>query len=462
MSSRASSRCPAATSRGPTRGRVFTVADGEAGSEPVLVLSYGFWRERFGASPDALGESLRVDGVPHRVIGVLPAGVHFPYAQTAYLAPVRLNALDAAACVPGAAAAAPAGAATGTRACAPLFLSLLERARALPGVQAAAFADSLPLTHCGGDFVFDAQGHPRSPRELAFDASGRVVTPGYFSALGIRLLRGRSLRPQDETGASRAVVISRGLAHRLWPNRNPIGRQIENVQDETASETWDPAKALTVVGVVGDTRDGVTSAENAGPSAGFGDAVYLPLTPARARPAMYVILRSQSGIVATASSLRAATGALAAGALVTRVCSMNAVVAGSMAASRSLGLLLIAFAGLALIIGGVGVYSLIAYVVGWRAREFGIRLALGAPRWRIMSAVLRGGLGLALSGVALGLTATMLLGGLLRRFLFGVRPLDPATFAAVALIMALLALVASWSPARRAARLDPVAALRLE
>ena len=141
---------------------------------------------------------------------------------------------------------------------------------------------------------------------------------------------------------------------------------------------------------------------------------------------------------------------------------MNEVIAAAESTSRSLTILLLTFGGLALVIGGVGVYSLIAYVVSWRTREFGIRLALGAQRWQIVQGVVRQSLLLAFGGCALGLAAAALVAQLLRGFLFGVRAVDPVTYCAVPLLMTLLALAASWIPARRAAAVDPMTTLRME
>jgi ABC-type antimicrobial peptide transport system permease subunit len=147
---------------------------------------------------------------------------------------------------------------------------------------------------------------------------------------------------------------------------------------------------------------------------------------------------------------------------VTRVRSLGEVIAASESAPRSLTVLLLTFGALAVVIGGVGVYSLIAYIVSWRTREIGIRLALGAQRWQIVGGVVRQSLFLALCGSAIGLTAAGFVAQLLRTFLFGVHAVDPMTFGAVAALMIGLALAAAWIPARRAASVDPMKTLRME
>ncbi len=212
---------------------------------------------------------------------------------------------------------------------------------------------------------------------------------------------------------------------------------------------------MTVVGVVNNTHEGSLAS-------GFGDEVYLPMTPVRQRPTMYVLLRTRSGVQAAAAELRRTVAEIDAQVPVTRVRSLNEVVATSESAPRSLTILLLAFGGLAVVIGGVGVYSLIAYIVSWRTREIGIRLALGAQRWQIMQGIVRQSLVLALGGSAAGLAGAALVAQLLRGFLFGVKAVDPVTFCAVPVLMTLLALTAAWVPARRAASVDPIKTLRME
>jgi ABC-type antimicrobial peptide transport system permease subunit len=163
-----------------------------------------------------------------------------------------------------------------------------------------------------------------------------------------------------------------------------------------------------------------------------------------------------------ASELRRAVAELNPAVPVTRLRSLNEVVSATESMPRSLTVLLLAFGGLAVMIGGIGVYSLIAYIVSWRTREIGIRLALGAHRWQIIKSVMRQSLVLALGGSVLGLVAAALAAQLLRNFLFGVRAVDPITFCAVPLLMTALALMAAWLPARRAASVDPMKTLRSE
>jgi ABC-type antimicrobial peptide transport system permease subunit len=177
---------------------------------------------------------------------------------------------------------------------------------------------------------------------------------------------------------------------------------------------------------------------------------------------MYVLLRSMATTETAAAELRQAVAAIDPGVPVTRMRTLDELVASSQSASRSLTILLLSFGGLAVVIGGVGVYSLIAYIVSWRTREIGIRLALGAQRWQIVQGVVRQSLVLALGGCAAGLVAAALAGQLLQSFLFGVKPVDAVTFGAVPVLMTALALIAAWVPARRAASVDPMKTLRSE
>jgi predicted permease len=339
--------------------------------------------------------------------------------------------------------------------CNAFYQTLLEQFRGMAGQQAVAVADSLPLNARAGNYVYDAEGHPRAARQGALLATSRTVSPGYFSALGITLVRGRLLENQDLSGTTRAVIVNQQMAERLWPHEDPIGRHLLSVGDEPTPTVWVANKAVIVVGVVHNTHE-------AGLAGGFGDEVYLPMTPDREQPVMYALARMQTSTQTGTQELRSAVGVVDAQVPVTRVRTLNEVVAASESAPRSLALLLLVFGGLALAIGGVGVYSLIAYIVSWRLREIGIRLALGAQRNQIVGAVVRQSVILALGGSAGGLFAAAFAGRLLQGFLFDVHAMDPITYAAVAVIMVLVALAAAWIPAQRAASVDPIKTLRME
>jgi predicted permease len=339
--------------------------------------------------------------------------------------------------------------------CHGFFSTLLNGAQRVAGTEAVALTDSLPLSGRDNNYVYDAEGHPRDARQGALLATGRTVSPGYFSTLGMRLIRGRLLTTQDESGSSRAVVINETLAARLWPHQDPLGRHLIDVGDEPTPAVWNKDAASVVVGVVSNTHGGSLAD-------GFGDEVYLPLTTTREQPVMYVLLRTRADAAEAAAGLRTVVKQVDPLVPVTRVRSLNEVVAASVSAPRSLAILLLSFGALALLIGGVGVYSLIAYVVSWRTREIGIRLALGAMRWQIVGAIVKQSLLLAVGGSIAGLLVAALLMQFLRSFLFEVSVLDPVTFLTVPAVMLLLALFAAWVPARRAAGVDPMETLRRE
>lgn len=340
--------------------------------------------------------------------------------------------------------------------CQNFFQDLARATGNLSGIRAAALSSALPIAADDSSrYVYDAENHPRDPRQGAKVAAGRTVSPSYFSLIGVNLIRGRLLNDSDETGVSRAIVISQHMAQALWPGQDPIGQHLESVNDEPTPALFDTNKASIVVGVVSNTHyDSL--------STGFGDEAYLPLTPAREQPSMIILLRSQLPASQVALMLRRAVAALDPAAPVTRVRTLDEVVASSVSSTRALTLLLLGFGALAVGVGAVGVYSLIAYIVNWRTREIGIRLALGASRWGILTLVFRQSLLLSMAGSVVGLAATLASARLLRSFLFEVHPLDPLTFCTVPLLMLLLAILAAWVPARRAATIDPMQALRSE
>jgi len=350
---------------------------------------------------------------------------------------------------------APTGPETKKGSCQSFFTTLLNRLQGVAGTQSVAMTDALPLNGPIASYVYDAEGHPRDARQGALMATARTVTPGYFQTLGMRLMRGRLLEDQDASGASRAVVISQHMADALWPNLSPLGRHLLSVSDEATPAVWVPAAAVNVVGVVNNTHEGTLAT-------GFGDEVYLPMTPDHERPTMYVLLRTRASTQTAAAQLRQTVAEIDSLVPVTRVRTLNEVMAASESATRSLTILLLAFGGLAVVIGGVGVYSLIAYIVSWRTREIGIRLALGAQRWQIVRGVVRQSLILAIAGLTIGLAGAALAAQAMRAFLFGVKAVDPLTDGAVAVMMLVLAVAAAWIPARRAASVDPMKTLRME
>ena len=339
--------------------------------------------------------------------------------------------------------------------CQNFFNALVQQARSIAGVQNAALVSTLPMTGDDLNYIYDAEGHPREPRQDAQKAAGRTVSTCYFAAIGLQLIHGRLLTDSDQAGTSRAVVISQHMAQSLWPNQDPIGKHLESVVDEPTPAAFDPALASIVVGVVGNTHH--DSLNNA-----FGDEAYFPMTAKNESPVMSILLRSPLPPSEIAPMLRRTARVIDPSAPVTRIRTLGEVVSSSVSVTRALTLLLLGFGALAVGVGAVGVYSLIAYIVNWRTREIGVRLALGASRREILRMVFRQSILLSATGSAAGLIAAMAAAHALRSFLFEVSPIDPLTFCAVPLLMLLLALLAAWVPAHRAASIDPMQALRTE
>ncbi len=339
--------------------------------------------------------------------------------------------------------------------CHSFFTSLLDHAQGMAGVESVALTRDLPFSGNQGNFVYDAEGHPRDARQEAIVATGRFVSPDYFKTIGVHLLQGRLLTQSDMSGTSRAVVINKNMADRLWPLRDPVGEHIQNVRNEAVPGVWKVSDGAVIVGVVSNTLEGNLAGN-------FGDEVYSPMTPANEEPEMYVLIRTRATAEQATSELRRTVVGVDAQVPVTRVRTLNEVVSASESAARALAILLLAFGGLALAIGGVGVYSLIAFIVSSYTREFGIRLALGAQRSQILGGVLRQGLLLAFAGSMFGLAAAAIVAQAMRAFLFEVKSIDPLTFCVVPLVMTLLVLAAVWVPARRAANVDPIRTLRAD
>jgi len=339
--------------------------------------------------------------------------------------------------------------------CVAFFQNLLDRAQGLPGVDSAALVDRLPLTGLDDWFSFDAENHPRTARQISLRGAARIVSPSYFQLMGIRLLRGRLLNASDYSGSSRAVLINQEEANQLWPGQDPVGKHIEYVADEPTPALMDDNIAYLVVGVVSDTHH--RSLDQAS-----GMETYLPMDPRNERPVMNILLRSNLSSTQLADNLRTLVSQMNPGVPVTKVRTLESVVVSSTAAPRSLTMLLTAFGVLALLVGSIGVYSLISYTVSWRTREIGLRLALGANRLQIAELVLGQSLALAAAGSVLGIAGAVGATRLMRSFLFETSPIDPLTYSLVPVLFCLLALLAAWAPARRAASVDPMIALRNE
>ena len=325
---------------------------------------------------------------------------------------------------------------------------LLERVRNMPGVQSAGIISWLPMTPGNASTSLTVVGRPEPAPGQKPTAAIRLVDPGYFAAMRIPLKRGRSLAPSDRIGSAPVAVISEAMAHKLWPGEDPIGQHVK-------VEWWHPTASVEIVGVVADSRHDGLDAE-------FAPTLFYPFAQESRQIRMSLVLRSTLPPATLTRMVRAVVSEMDKAVPVADAVTMYHHIAEMMADRRYPAFVLGLFAALALTLAAVGIYGVVSYTVGQRTREIGVRLALGARPADVLRTVLSGGLRLTLSGVALGGTAAALAAGALGKLLYGVHPLDPVTFASVILVLVGVALLAMAAPARRAARIDPMVALRYE
>jgi predicted permease len=338
------------------------------------------------------------------------------------------------------------------------FQQLLARIGALPGVQAASVTRGIPMNGWAG-WNFITADNPYPPPGEVPDANYVVVGPDYFRTMGIPLRAGRSFSDTDNPSGEHVVIVSESLAHKYWPGQDPIGKRVKVSSDANDKLPW-----LSLVGVAGNVR-------SEGQFAPFIPEIYVPYTqfPWILSPRQ-IVVRTVSSPAALVEAIRREVAALDKDVPISEVSSMNEIVAGTIRREQTVMLLLGAFAGLALILAAVGIYSVISYAVAERTHEFGIRMALGASQQAVTRMVMVHGSILALIGVALGLIGALGITVFLSRLpvdirmplLFDVRPLDPLTLGSASVILILVALLACYLPARRATRVDPVVALRYE
>jgi putative ABC transport system permease protein len=333
---------------------------------------------------------------------------------------------------------------------------LLERVRQLPEVQSSALAFGRPLSEEGMRVSFERADRPPSAPDKRLVSDTRVVTPGFFSTLRIPIIVGRGIQETDLPNAPQVVVVSQSFAKQFYPNENPIGKRItlgwSRQRSETKSDTL--SAGGEIVGVVGDVK--AYGANQAAPS-----IVYLPFGQAPI-PDVSLLVRSTASPSLIVNGARAAIREIDADLPVYDIKTMTDAVAESVAQPRFYAILLGSFAGIALAIAALGIYGVISYAVSQRTRELGIRIALGAQRQRVVRLVIGQGLALTLLGIALGVAGAYALTRVIATLLFGVAPADPVTFFGVALLFIIVACVASYLPARRAAAVDPIIAMRAE
>ncbi|HXY08878.1 MAG TPA: ABC transporter permease [Terriglobales bacterium] len=330
------------------------------------------------------------------------------------------------------------------------YRQLLARIRSLPGVRSASAVFPLPLSADEVKTTFDVEGRPGKQSERPVTTL-HLVDDDYFRAVGIPLLRGREFDPPDDApGATSVVIINQSLAKEIFPGENPVGKRIRpNIA--TGSED---ARVRLIVGVVGDVKAEGLAAPAIPES--YVPYAQLPFAP------MSVIVRTVIDPQATVPALQREVQSLDKDLPLLHVKTLDEYVDDSIADTRFQTVLLGTFGALALMLTAVGLFGVISYTVAQRTREVGIRLALGAAPDAIAGMIVRNGVWLAGVGVGIGLAAAFGLARLMRSLLYGVSPLDPITFFGVPIMLFAMALLASYVPARRAAKVDPMVALRYE
>jgi len=327
------------------------------------------------------------------------------------------------------------------------FEQTLDRIGALPGVVAAAVSNMGVLR---GDMrnTFDIQERPWADPKNPPEASMRMVSPGYFRVLGIRSLRGRVFSPSDSASAPPVAVINEAMARRFWPHDDPLGQHL--------AVEWGSSKSggREVVGIVSDVRDVQPQIEPQ-------PKMYVPYLQLP-QSAMQVMVRTRVDPMKVTAAVKSQIVAVDKDQPVSSVATIAQTLSESTSEPRFRSELLSAFALLAVVLAAVGLYGVMAYSVTQQTHEIGIRMALGAERRAVSMMVVKHGMVLTLIGIAVGLAGAFALTRLLSDMLYGVQPSDRTSFLAVFLLLAAVGLLASYIPARRATKVDPMVALRYE
>jgi len=327
------------------------------------------------------------------------------------------------------------------------FQQFLRNIETLPGVRSAALTELVPLSQQDQDrWFFVIKEAPPPPPGQQFGADLRDISPGYFGTMGIPLLKGRLFTDHDNADSPRVVVIDETLARQFFPNQDPLGRHLQ------LPDAARPAREI--VGVVGAVRD-TTLDQQPQPT------IYFPYLQTGDQT-MSLVVRTDSHPAAILPAIKNAIWSVDKDQPVFNVKTMDEIISGVVSAPRLAFILLGIFAFLALALAAVGIYGVTSYSVSQRTHEIGIRMALGARESDVLRLVVGHGLTLAVVGVALGVAGALVLTRFLASMLYGIRPTDPLTYLGVSLLLTAVAIVASYIPARRATKVDPMEALRYE
>jgi putative ABC transport system permease protein len=323
-----------------------------------------------------------------------------------------------------------------------LYREVVNRLQALPGVESAGAVSRLPLAGGNSTRSFELPGQKQE-----YDADIRVSTPDYFQTMRIPLLRGRRLRENDTANSAQVAVINEALARRVFPGQDPVGKYIQNFGPMNDK--------IQIVGVVGNVHHvGLSNAPRS--------EIYLPFGQAH-WPQVFMVVRTKTADPLTlTSAAQNAVWSVNRDVPLANIRTMQEVIADSVLRRRFAMQLLTIFAGLAMLLAAIGLYGVMSYTVSQRRHEIGIRMALGAKKEDVLRLIVGQGMRLAGFGVLLGIAVSMVLTRLMSGLLFGVSATDPLVFGTLAVFLAAIALIANYVPARRAAKVDPMAALRYE
>jgi putative ABC transport system permease protein len=323
---------------------------------------------------------------------------------------------------------------------------LIEGVRKLPAVESAGMVSALPLAGRFSDAALDIVGRPPRPEPAMESALIRVADPNYFGVLGMNILQGRGIEERDRPNSQRVVVISESMARRFWADGNPVGEHLKVYMGMDQSP-WE------IVGIVNDVRFSIAAQP--------GPTIYFPCSQ---NPYRFMVLtvRTHADPKSVIESISGAARAIDPDQPLSQIRTLDELMARVLVPWRFSMTLIGSFAALALMLATAGIYGVISYTVGQRTNEIGIRMALGAQPGDVLRMILRQGMGVVFAGIAVGLAGAFYLTRFMVTQLYSVHPIDAATFIAIPMLLAIVALAASYFPARRAMRVDPVIALRYE
>ncbi len=330
-----------------------------------------------------------------------------------------------------------------------LYDKVLKALPGVPGVEASGIVRTIPLNGATEGSIVRVPGRVAKSRQDRPVSNYNIASPGYFSAIGTPILQGREFLETDKADSMPVVIVNNALAKKFWPGQNAIGKQIG-----LASLQY---PLMTVVGIVADVKH-ISLREEVGPE------MYVPLTqkPFPSMAVMSAVLRTRTNPSAVIGGVRNAIHSIDPDLPIAQVETLATIKSNSMAQPRFAMLLLASFGLLAVLLACIGMYGVISYSVVQRTQEIGVRMALGAPQGAVFGMVVRQGASLAGLGILIGLATAFGLTRLMATFLYGIRPADPITFAGVSMLLATVAVLACYLPARRATQVDPLIALRYE